>query len=96
MALLLSGLEEVLQSSDVVPGGGAKIRVETTSNNSTRAGTDTPGAAGGRRVSSSGAERTGRGLGFLWVTWLNRKGLGTQQEGVGLGWYHIPREVTGQ
>lgn len=71
MALLLSGLEEVLQSSGVVPGGGAKIRVETTSNNSTRAGTDTPGTAGGRRVSSSGAERTGRGLGFLWVTWLN-------------------------
>lgn len=30
MALLLSGLEEVLQSSGVIPGNGAKIRMETT------------------------------------------------------------------
>lgn len=86
----------MLQSSAAIPGSGARTRMGTTRNNSTRAGTSTPGAGGGRWVSSSGAERTGGGLAFLWVAWLNQKDLGTQQEGVGLGWYCIPRKVTGQ
>lgn len=34
-------------------------------------------------ISSSRAERTNRGLGFLWTTWSSQNNSGAQQEGMG-------------
>lgn len=82
----------MLPSQGVEQGQGWRPQVTTPH----KLGQSTPGAGGGRWVSSSGAERTGGGLEFLWVAWLNQKDLGTQQEDVGLGWYRIPKEVIGQ